>query len=80
MIKSFLRKNYPDLDLAAFALWSFGPSYGIIRFPDLPKAWNKLHENDLKLQGDGLLTEDLPKMVDLYLKANPPLLLGPTKT
>lgn len=51
-----------------FALWCFGEGFEKIYREDLPKRWNALHGNKLKIQGSGRPEEDIVGMKALYIE------------
>lgn len=49
-----------------FAIWAWGKDYKDIILNDLVEVWNELHGEQLFLEGDGLPSRDIPKMVQLW--------------
>jgi hypothetical protein len=56
-----------DEDLDKCGLWCFGEEYKELDEPlKYMKAWNILHGEKLMLTRNGQISEDVPKMIDLW--------------
>lgn len=66
LVLQFIDPN--DTDKAEeFAEWAFGEDYKEYdRSYDFLKAWNILHGKELMLEGHGVPSEDMPKMIELW--------------
>lgn len=67
MRRSFVGYFKNEEELSEFAEWAFGEKFkeldeGI----QFMKCWNFYHSDKLELHPDNLLSQDAPKMVELY--------------
>lgn len=54
-------------DVKPFGEWAFGPEYQSLHHQlNFMKAWNERHSDKLELKAFGLLTEDIPKMIQIW--------------
>lgn len=50
-----------------FGLWAFGEKFNELDHTVLfLESWNRLHEKELPLSLDGIIIDDIPKMVRLW--------------
>lgn len=60
-------------DVDAFGLWAFGENFNDLdNTLDYMESWNDSHGAELSLKPTGHISEDAPKMVDLW-RSNSPL-------
>lgn len=51
-----------------FALWAFGENYRVISSLEYLNSWNALHGTQYLIKPKSSLSEDLPKMIELWRK------------
>lgn len=65
MVRNYIEHLIGD-QAETFAKWAFGPDFKKIYSSEMPEAWNKLHEDKLKLFMGGRIKEDIPKMIEIW--------------
>ncbi len=65
---------FQDLkDPEAFALWAFGEDYQKLeKGVQFLNAWNRLHDDVLRLNPVGVISEDSKKMKELWMSSQSP--------
>ena len=49
-----------------FSKWAFGPKYESIMMDDVPRWWNAIHGDKLKLEPNGRIIDDVRKMILIW--------------
>lgn len=63
LIEHFLQPE----EVEEFACWAFGDEYFVIKTSKaFLNAWNSLHQDALYLKSDGVVKDDIQKMVQLW--------------
>ena len=67
LVEEFFSSNLEGQDLTDFCTWGFGEDYRKIKTSlQIMNAWNHTNGHLLKLNPDGLLQVDVPKMLFLW--------------